>query len=102
MATMKYELLLLDYNTGYVPWPGKMDIILAHMGLNDALLCIKKMSSSLSIEEIYALYVTKGIDSRIKLFVNHHFICETAVPRGGIGYTHDNPDDMMIKVLPFC
>ena len=48
MATMKYEILLLDYSTRFSLWQVKMCDVLAQMDLDDALLGIDKMSSSVS------------------------------------------------------
>ena len=48
IATMKYEIPLLDRSTRFSLWRVKMRDVLAQMDLDDALLGIDKMSSSLS------------------------------------------------------
>ncbi|KAG8501427.1 hypothetical protein CXB51_003754 [Gossypium anomalum] len=51
MASLKYEISLLDHNTRFVLWQIKMQAILAQMDLEDALLGIDKMPSNLTDEE---------------------------------------------------
>ncbi|KAG8474128.1 hypothetical protein CXB51_033787 [Gossypium anomalum] len=51
MASLKYEILLLDRNTRFVLWQIKMQSVLAQMDLEDALLGIDKMPSTLTNEE---------------------------------------------------
>ncbi|KAG8474964.1 hypothetical protein CXB51_031687 [Gossypium anomalum] len=51
MASLKYEILLLDRNTRFALWQIKMQAVLAQMDLEDALLGIDKMSSTLTDEE---------------------------------------------------
>ena len=51
MATMKYEIPLLDRTTRFLLWQVKMRAVLAHMDLDDALLGIDKMSLSLTKEK---------------------------------------------------
>ena len=51
MATMKYEIPLLDRNTRFSLWQVKMRIVLTQMNMDDALLGIDKMSSSLTKED---------------------------------------------------
>ncbi|KAG8489014.1 hypothetical protein CXB51_016944 [Gossypium anomalum] len=51
MASLKYEIPLLDRNTRFVLWQIKMQAVLAQMDLEDALLGIDKMPSTLTDEE---------------------------------------------------
>ncbi|KAG8489761.1 hypothetical protein CXB51_017983 [Gossypium anomalum] len=51
MASLKYEIPLLDRNTRFALWQIKMQAILAQMNLEDALLGINKMPSTLTDEE---------------------------------------------------
>ncbi|KAG8480597.1 hypothetical protein CXB51_024789 [Gossypium anomalum] len=51
MASLKYEILLLDRNTRFALWQIKMQAILAQMDLEDALLGIDKIPSTLTDEE---------------------------------------------------
>ncbi|KAG8492453.1 hypothetical protein CXB51_009584 [Gossypium anomalum] len=51
MASLKYEISLLDRNTRFTLWQIKMQAVLAQMDLEDALLGIDKMSSTLTDEE---------------------------------------------------
>ena len=52
MATLKYDLPLLDYNTRFSLWQVKMRAVLAYMDLDDALEGIDRMpSSSLTLDE---------------------------------------------------
>ena len=51
MATMKYEIPLLDCSTIFSLWQVKMHVVLAQMDLDEALLGIDKMSSSLTKDE---------------------------------------------------
>ncbi|KAG8498263.1 hypothetical protein CXB51_007025 [Gossypium anomalum] len=51
MASLKYEILLLDRNTRFALWQIKMQAVLAQMDLEDVLLGIDKMSSTLTDEE---------------------------------------------------
>ena len=51
MATMTYEIPLLDSSTKFSFWKVKMRAMLAHMDLDDALLGLDKMSSSWTEEE---------------------------------------------------
>ena len=51
MATMKNEIPLLDSSTRFSLWHVKMRPMLAQMDMDDALLGIDKMSSSLIKEE---------------------------------------------------
>ena len=51
METMKYEIPLLDHSTRFSLWQVKMCVVLTQMDLDDALLGIDKMSSSLTKEE---------------------------------------------------
>ncbi|KAG8491252.1 hypothetical protein CXB51_014428 [Gossypium anomalum] len=51
MASLKYEISLLDRNTRFVLWQIKMQVVLAQMDLEDALLGIDKMPSTLTDEE---------------------------------------------------
>ncbi|KAG8503733.1 hypothetical protein CXB51_001751 [Gossypium anomalum] len=51
MASLKYEILLLDRNTRFALWQIKMQAVLAQMDLEDALLGIEKMPSTLTNEE---------------------------------------------------
>ncbi|KAG8471703.1 hypothetical protein CXB51_036524 [Gossypium anomalum] len=51
MASLKYEILLLDRNTRFALWQIKMQAVLAQMDLEDALLGIDKMPSTLTDEE---------------------------------------------------
>ena len=51
MTTMKYEMPLLDRSTRFSLWQVKMRVVLAHMDLDEALLGLDKMSSSLTKEE---------------------------------------------------
>ena len=48
---MKYEIPLLDLNTRFLLWQVKMRVMIAQMDLNDVLLGLDKMSSSLTKEE---------------------------------------------------
>ncbi|KAG8481222.1 hypothetical protein CXB51_025972 [Gossypium anomalum] len=51
MASLKYEIPLLDRNTRFALWQIKMQVVLASMDLEDALLGIDKMPSTLTDEE---------------------------------------------------
>ncbi|KAG8474612.1 hypothetical protein CXB51_031249 [Gossypium anomalum] len=51
MASLKYEIPLLDRNTRFTLWQIKMQAVLAQMDLEDALLRIDKMPSTLIDEE---------------------------------------------------
>ncbi|KAG8473125.1 hypothetical protein CXB51_035068 [Gossypium anomalum] len=51
MASLKYEILLLNHNTRFALWQIKMQAVLAQMDLEDALLGIDKMSLTLIDEE---------------------------------------------------
>ncbi|KAG8499371.1 hypothetical protein CXB51_005830 [Gossypium anomalum] len=51
MASLKYEISLLDRNTRFALWQIKMQAVLAQMDLEDALLGIDKMPSTLTDEE---------------------------------------------------
>ena len=51
MASMKYNILLLDRNTRFTLWQVKMRAILTQMDLEEALLGSNKMSSSWTVEE---------------------------------------------------
>ncbi|KAG8481450.1 hypothetical protein CXB51_026306 [Gossypium anomalum] len=51
MASLKYEIPLLDHNTRFTLWQIKMQAVLAQMDLEDALLGIDKMPSTLTDEE---------------------------------------------------
>ncbi|KAG8478904.1 hypothetical protein CXB51_028750 [Gossypium anomalum] len=51
MASLKYEISLLDRNTRFTLWQIKMQAVLAQMDLEDALLGIDKMPSTLTDEE---------------------------------------------------
>ncbi|KAG8500642.1 hypothetical protein CXB51_004528 [Gossypium anomalum] len=51
MASLKYEIPLLDCNTIFALWQIKMQAVLAQMDLEDALLGIDKMPSNLTDEE---------------------------------------------------
>ncbi|KAG8474442.1 hypothetical protein CXB51_034036 [Gossypium anomalum] len=51
MTSLKYEIPLLDRNTRFALWQIKMQSVLAQMDLEDALLGIDKMSSTLTDEE---------------------------------------------------
>ncbi|KAG8488508.1 hypothetical protein CXB51_016430 [Gossypium anomalum] len=51
MASLKYEILLLDRNTRFALWQIKMQADLAQIDLEDALLGIDKMPSTLTDEE---------------------------------------------------
>ncbi|KAG8481676.1 hypothetical protein CXB51_026585 [Gossypium anomalum] len=51
MATLKYDIPLLDCNTRFALWQINMQVVLAQMDLEDALLGIDKMSSTLTEEE---------------------------------------------------
>ncbi|KAG8501296.1 hypothetical protein CXB51_003445 [Gossypium anomalum] len=51
MASLKYEILLLDRNTRFALWQIKMQAVLAQMDLEDALLGIDNMPSTLTDEE---------------------------------------------------
>ena len=51
MATMKYDIPLLDRNTRFSLWQVKMRAVLAQMDLDDALLGFEKMPSSWTKEE---------------------------------------------------
>ncbi|KAG8499034.1 hypothetical protein CXB51_005442 [Gossypium anomalum] len=51
MASLKYEIPLLDRNTRFALWQIKMQAVLAQMDLEDALLGIDKMPSTLIDEE---------------------------------------------------
>ncbi|KAG8481214.1 hypothetical protein CXB51_025952 [Gossypium anomalum] len=51
MASLKYEIPLLDRNTRFALWQIKMKAVLAQMDLEDALLGIDKMPSTLTDEE---------------------------------------------------
>ncbi|KAG8473168.1 hypothetical protein CXB51_035114 [Gossypium anomalum] len=51
MASLKYEISLLDHNTRFALWQIKMQAVLAQMDLEDALLGIDKMPSTLTDEE---------------------------------------------------
>lgn len=75
-----------------------MHDIFIQMDLEYALLDIKKILSSLSIEKIFVFSVINGIDSHEKLFITHHFVCEV-ITHGDFSYTHDNLINMIIKVL---
>ncbi|KAG8472328.1 hypothetical protein CXB51_035360 [Gossypium anomalum] len=51
MVSLKYEISLLDRNTRFALWQIKMQTVLAQMDLEDALLGIDKMPSTLTDEE---------------------------------------------------
>ncbi|KAG8492461.1 hypothetical protein CXB51_009586 [Gossypium anomalum] len=51
MASLKYDIPLLDRNTRFTLWQIKMQVVLAQMDLEDALLGIDKMPSTLTDEE---------------------------------------------------
>ncbi|KAG8474393.1 hypothetical protein CXB51_033749 [Gossypium anomalum] len=51
MASLKYEIQLLDRNIRFALWQIKMQVVLAQMDLEDALLGIAKMPSTLTDEE---------------------------------------------------
>ncbi|KAG8502413.1 hypothetical protein CXB51_000424 [Gossypium anomalum] len=51
MASLKYEIPLLDRNTRFALWQIKMQAVLAQMDLEDAVLGIDKMPSTLTDEE---------------------------------------------------
>ena len=51
MVTKKYEIPLLDRSTRFSLWQVKMCVVLAQMDLDDALLGIDKMPSSLTKEQ---------------------------------------------------
>ena len=51
MATMKYDILLLDRNTKFSLWQVKMLAILAQMELDYTLLGFDKMPSSWTVNE---------------------------------------------------
>ncbi|KAG8478631.1 hypothetical protein CXB51_028491 [Gossypium anomalum] len=51
MASLKYEISLLDHNTRFALWQIKMQAVLAQMDLEDALLGIDKMPLTLTDEE---------------------------------------------------
>ena len=51
MATMKFEIPLLDRSTRFSLWQVKMYVVLTHMDLDEAFLGLDKMSSSLTKEE---------------------------------------------------
>ncbi|KAG8490704.1 hypothetical protein CXB51_013774 [Gossypium anomalum] len=51
MASLKYEIPLLDRNTRFALWQIKMQAVLAQMDLENALLGIYKMPSTLTDEE---------------------------------------------------
>ncbi|KAG8486278.1 hypothetical protein CXB51_019698 [Gossypium anomalum] len=51
MTSLKYEIPLLDRNTGFVLWQVKMQAVLAQMDLEEALLGVDKMASTLTEEE---------------------------------------------------
>ncbi|KAG8473990.1 hypothetical protein CXB51_034146 [Gossypium anomalum] len=51
MASLKYEISLLDRNTRFALWQIKMKAVLAQMDLEDALLGIDKIPSTLTDEE---------------------------------------------------
>ncbi|KAG8488618.1 hypothetical protein CXB51_016586 [Gossypium anomalum] len=51
MASLKYEIPLLDRNTRFALWQINMQAVLAQMDLEDALLGIDKMPSTLTDEE---------------------------------------------------
>ncbi|MBA0737458.1 hypothetical protein Gogos_010921 [Gossypium gossypioides] len=51
MASLKYEILLLDRNPRFALWQIKMQAVLAQMDLEEALLRVDKMSSTLTEEE---------------------------------------------------
>ncbi|KAG8474632.1 hypothetical protein CXB51_031261 [Gossypium anomalum] len=51
MASLKYEISLLDRNTRFALWQIKMQAVLAQMDLEDALLGIDKMPSTLTDEK---------------------------------------------------
>ncbi|KAG8496761.1 hypothetical protein CXB51_007827 [Gossypium anomalum] len=50
MASLKYEILLLDHNTRFVLWQIKMQTVLAQIDLEDTLLGINKMPSTLKMK----------------------------------------------------
>ena len=51
MATMKFEIPLFDPSTRFSLWQVKMYIVLTQMDLDEALLGLDKMPSSLTKEE---------------------------------------------------
>ncbi|KAG8472215.1 hypothetical protein CXB51_034291 [Gossypium anomalum] len=51
MASLKYEISLLDRNTRFALWQIKMQAVVAQIDLEDALLGIDKMLSTLTDEE---------------------------------------------------
>ena len=48
MATMKFEIPLLDRNNKFLLWQVKMRVVLAQIDLDESLLGLDKMSSSLT------------------------------------------------------
>ncbi|KAG8489524.1 hypothetical protein CXB51_017540 [Gossypium anomalum] len=52
MTYLKYEISLLDRNTRFALWQIKMQAVLAQMDLEDALLGIDKMPSTLTDEDV--------------------------------------------------
>ena len=48
---MKFEIPLLDRSTRFLLWQVKMGVVLAQMNLDEALLELDKMPSSLTKEE---------------------------------------------------
>ncbi|KAG8498778.1 hypothetical protein CXB51_005209 [Gossypium anomalum] len=74
MTSLKYKILLLDRNTRFTLWQIKMQAVLAQMDLEDALLGIDKMPSTLTDEEkkrndqkhLYAHRLEEGV------FVHEH------------------------------
>ena len=51
MATLKYNIPLLDKNIRFSLWQVKIHAIFVHMDLDDALLDFDKMSQSWNIKE---------------------------------------------------
>ncbi|KAG8492887.1 hypothetical protein CXB51_010059 [Gossypium anomalum] len=51
MVSLKFEILLLDHNTRFALWQIKMQAVLTQMDLEDALLGIDKIPSTLTNEE---------------------------------------------------
>lgn len=51
MASMKYDIPLLDRNTRFSLWQVKMGDVLTQMELGDALLGFEKMPANWSMEE---------------------------------------------------
>ncbi|KAG8486155.1 hypothetical protein CXB51_019539 [Gossypium anomalum] len=79
MASLKYEVPLLDRNTRFALWQIKMQAVLAQMDLEDALLGIDKMPSTLTDEEkkqktatalwkrLEQIYMSKTLTSKVHM-----------------------------------